>query len=295
MSSWAARAQAVEASSVPGERADYRSANATTIRRVVAGEGLDSGKVRAAAGARVVFNVAAAHVRAVLRGRYLNGYDLEQARTGAPKPQPVSTRRRRVDAAVAICAGGGAAEADLYYGAVEVNGAGMRYYGDLCLVLKPGEIPAGTLVLFRNSYDLDREPLRGRIGDDDRLRVAEARRLAGTWRDDVQDMAVCKILDGVEGTPRLMTTGTVSEGVLIDEDYIEAPRVGSFGKDAISEIRTSAADAATEALIADRQARGPTPPLARLLWRHRRRMAERMARAAGIDVRVVGGHGRAGR
>lgn len=275
------------------EQAGYRSSNADVIRRVVKGIGIDSGRRRAASGARVVFNLACAHVRAMLAGRYLNGYDLMRARIGSRPPKPVSERRRTIDGVVARCAAGGGTAESLYYGAVEINGAGMRYYGDMCLVLRADAVEAETLVLFRNSYDLDREPIRGRVGGDSALLETEAEALCGRWPKDVSDMAVCKLLDGSAGQPRLMTTGTVSEGVLSDEDYIEIPRVGSFTAAELAEIRTSAADAATEALIADRETQGPSTTLARLLWRQRRRDAEKAARERGLDVRVVGTHGRA--
>jgi hypothetical protein len=274
------------------EQARYRSANADVIRRVVKGIGIDSGRRSAASGARVVFNIACAHVRAMLANKYLNGYDLAKARIGSQPPKPVSDRRRAIDTAVAKCAGGAATAESLYYAALEINGAGMRYYGDMCLVLRADKVKDETLVLFRNSYDLDREPIRSRVGGNPDLLEDEALALSGRWPNDVADMAVCKLLDGAAALPRLMTTGAVSEGVLADEDYIEIPRVVSFGAGDLAEIRTSAADAAFEALIANRETQGPSTTFARLLWRARRRDAERAARERGVDLRVVGTHGR---
>jgi hypothetical protein len=80
--------------------------------------------------------------------------------------------------------------------AAELNGAGIRFYGDVCLVLKPAAIAPDTKVLDRNSYDVLREPFRSavdrRTGQDMKQR---ARRyilmaIAGSFEGDLKQSAL---------------------------------------------------------------------------------------------------------
>jgi len=166
----------------------------------------------------------------------------------------------------------------------------MRYYGDMCLILKEEEFKDATLVLYRNSYDLDREPIRSKIKDGAKLED-EAQRLVGT-RGSAPDMVICKIFDQAPPADRLLTSGVISDGILADEDYLEVPRTGPFWASEVAEIRTSAADVAAESRIAGRLERGPLPSLAELLWRNRRRGAERAAAQENINLRVITSSGR---
>ncbi|OCJ66284.1 hypothetical protein A6U97_26495 [Agrobacterium tumefaciens] len=278
----------------PGtELGSYVTANINIIRQTVSGIGIDSGRRDPGSGIRVVFNLSSAHVQAFLGAGYKNCYDLigASARLGGAPPKAVSARRRRIDDAIAHVAGGGVKAETLYYGAIELNGAGMRYYGDMCLVLKADPTQTTGLILYRNSYDLDRDPLRSRIAGDAQKLQTEARQLAGEWCD-APDMVVCKIMDGAALMPRLMTSGHVSTGILSDEDYIEMPRSRSFTAGDLQEVRTASADVAAEARIADRQNHGPAPSLAQILWRRRRRDAERAFGATAIPVRVITSLGR---
>ncbi len=289
MANWKNKADLFGSQSSHTELKSYIAANIEIIRKTVKGIGIDSGRQNAASGVRVVFNLSSVHVRPFLSAGYKNCYDLASAgRLGGGLPPEVSKRRRSVDTVIAEIAGSGVKPEDLYYGAVELNGSGMRYYGDMCLVLNADTdtTPSTSLVLYRNSYDLDRNPLRGRIeGDASKFRI-EADNLAGKWTD-VPDMAVCKIMDGAALTPRLITSGFVSEGILADEDYLEVPRVGAFRDNELSEVRTAASDVAAETRVTDRLLHGPTPSLAQILWRHRRRDAERVLESAEIPVRVI--------
>jgi hypothetical protein len=159
---------------------------------------------------------------------------------------------------------------DFYYAAIELNGTGIRYFGDLCMVLKPDQTDANTLVLYKNSYDLSRSPLREETFVNNSLDIAKAidkaKELQGVWPDDVMDMAACKILDGANPTERRLTTGMVSAGVLLDEDYLEVIRLKSFGASSLEEIRLSAPDVAVEGRVADRLRSGPAPSFAELQW-----------------------------
>jgi hypothetical protein len=63
----------------------------------------------------------------------------------------------------------------------------------ICLVLKSGEFEPDSLILYRNSYDLDREPIRGAIKNGTTSLEVQAEALAGD-RSVAPDMFVCKIL-----------------------------------------------------------------------------------------------------
>jgi hypothetical protein len=290
------------------ELESYRRADAEMVRGALRGYGPHSAQQKTEAGARVVYNLSAAHVPDVLAAGkvsetnhpYKNRYDMRPM-LGEPVPssQPL---RERVDKAIAQlidqCNG-----KRLYYGAVEVNGAGIRYYGDICLVLKVSAIDPETLILDRNSFDLGCEPIRSRITmtakaprpEADWLTeaVKQAEELRGQWEDHLADMAISKVLDGGKNVRRRMTTALISEGVLNDEDYIEVVRVGSFGRDQLEEARISAADAGMDGRIADRLTRGPTPSLAEFQWRHRRRRADQALATQRVRTRIVVTNGRA--
>lgn len=168
----------------------------------------------------------------------------------------------------------------------------MRYYGDVCLVLKPQAVNDDTLVLYCNSYDLSCGPIRECIiGLSDTAN--EAQKLAGRWQANLQQMAVCKVLHGASRTERRLTTGAVSDRVLSDEDYSEGVRDESFGADEIEEARVADADAGAGGRIADRLTRGPTPASAEMQWRQRRRRADRSLTAKGLRTRILVTTGRA--
>jgi hypothetical protein len=284
----------------------YRRADADMIRSTLRGYGPYSGKQKAEAGARAVYNLSAAHVPAIVAAGaasnrpYKNRYDL-RAMLGQPTPSPQPLRERVDDAIEQLI--NQPDGSDLYYGAAEVNGAGIRYYGDICLVLKPSAVAADTLILDRNSFDLGCEPIRSRItmagtaarpeADWPAEAVKQADQLQGRWEKDLADMATCKILDGGKNVPRRLTTAPISDGVLSDEDYIEVVRLDSFGTDEIEEARISAADAGADGRIADRLTRGPTPSLAELQWRHRRRLADQALATKRVRTRIVVTSGRA--
>lgn len=291
MTDWAALTDSIAVSNATSDP-DYGAANVAIVRKVVEGLSIDSGRRSPEAGVRVVYNVSSVHVRAVLVHGFRNCYDLATAvRVGEPAPAAVSVRRCTIDDAIGNLADPPIHREDLYYGAVELNGSGMRYYGDACLVLQSGSMNTADLALYRNSYDLDRNPIRARVAGNQAQLEIEAGKLAGSWRD-VGNMVVCKTFDGALPKQRLMTTGSVSEQILHDEDYLEIPRRGGFGMSDIAEVRLSAADVAAEGRIADQAERGPTPTLAEHLWRHRRRDAERALADSGVPVRVVVSSGR---
>lgn len=278
----------------------YRKANAEMIWRTLLGHGPDARadsvtRLRLEAGMRCVFNMSAAHVPALLAtgGSYLNCYDLQKL---YPERR-ISRLRSEIDAVVAQVDAASTVPETLYYGAVELNGSGMRYYGDLCVVLKPDEAD-DALLLLTNSYDLHRDPTRAKVYSPSDPKLTRSRRAqelqgwAGRWPADAADMAVWKLLRSAPATQTRLTAGVISQGVLNDETYMEIVRGSSFSAGEVEEIRTGAADAGADARIGDRTSNGPSPPLAHMLWRQRRRGAERAATACGLAVRVVVSPGR---
>lgn len=277
---------------------DYDSANRECVEHTLRGVGPDSPDrdPDLAAGARVVVNIPAAHVpdfcAASLRKDpkpYLNTYDL------APPDPPMSGKRQQVDAALPLPAG--QTPKDTYFGAVELNGCGVRFYGDITLVLRPAVIEATTVILDRNSYDVIRAPASQRIGARPDHEQAQARQevlasWSGEWRRDLATMATVMLMRALGSTQRRWTTGQISQSLCKDEDYIEVLKKGSFGAGDLQEARVSAADAAHDALVASRMARLPLPRLESMIWRHRRRRAEAALRAAGVPVRIVTTEGR---
>jgi hypothetical protein len=280
-------------------RRAYRRADAGMIEGAMRGLGPDSRRPSPESGMRLVYNLSSAHIPALLGApgpnAYKNRYDLEAERLGEGPP-PGRSLRKLVDEVIARVVGTADGSA-LYYGAVELNGAGIRYFGDYCVVLTSDSVASQTVVLYRNSYDLARSPIRQRIikqgANFEEAAFREAQALAGRWPDQVPAMAAFKVLDGGYSGERRLTSAMVSAGVLSDEDYLEVVRVGSFGSGQIEEMRVSAADAGAEARIGDRMMRGPTPSLAEMLWRHRRRAAERSAARRRLTTRVVVTQGRA--
>lgn len=84
----------------------------------------------------------------------------------------------------------------------------------------------------------------------------------------------------------------MSDGVLEDEDYLEALMTRSFGPREIQEVRLSAADVALDERIRSRGLSGFPPTHAELLWRRRRRVSEGRLAEKRIPVRVVTTTGR---
>ncbi len=258
------------------EEGQFAQANADSVVDTIKGCGPDSSTIDPDFGARMVCNISSVHipafVTASLAGEkaYKNGYDLAKYRIGGSASDGSLKTRDIVDQALTHLVG--VSGDKIYFGAVELNGAGVRFYGDICLVLKRDAVLSTTTILDRNSYDLVRSPLRQRIESGnpamwDKNREAEASSISGNWADDLQ-------------------------GLLKDEDYIEVLRVGSFSARDLQEARISASDAPYESLVAQRRATGPRPRLEALIWRMRRRRADAALRRAKVDVRVVTTTGR---
>jgi hypothetical protein len=290
------------------ELADYVRANAQAIEGAVAGRGPDAAHADAKAGARMVVNISSSHVPAFCEGSrkneekpYKNSYDLGKYRyrIGNDPPARKLKDREIVDRALPIAEKepGKKEVENVYFGAVELNGAGIRFYGDVCLVLT--SVVDGTVILDRNSYDLIRAPIKSRIEVKDRSeaeqekeRENEAWKLCGLWENDLGNIAALKGLQLLGFRTRRYTTGQISDAVRNDEDYMEILRIDSFGTNELQEARFSAAEAAHDALTGDRLRSRPAPRWESLMWRHRRRRAEEELRRNDVRVQVMTTSGR---
>jgi hypothetical protein len=270
----------------------YLAANIKTIQAVLSVG--DSGATRS--GLCLVYNMSSADIPAfVLASRksdekkpYKNAYDMADIGLGVRGPG-VSLTRKRVDDALPVQPG-----SDIYFGAVELNGPGMRFYGDFCLVLKRVDQNELT-VLDRDSYFLEYPPVSDRIRralSPHNERKMEAKSMSGKWNPDLNSIVTIKVLGGHLPPDRILTTDRISDAVLSDEDYIEVLRQKSFGTCDLLENRVNAADAALETLIGDNLASRRCPTFQELLWRKRRRDAVTFLRAEGIPTRVITTTGR---
>jgi hypothetical protein len=118
---------------IGGDHGDYRTANAAAVRCATDGYGPDAIAPTEGAGMRMVANISCAHVPAFCRDGYKNGYDLGKYRVGEKRANPPKTREL-VDDALPLPAG--TQLSNIYFGAAALSEAGIRFYGDVCLVLK---------------------------------------------------------------------------------------------------------------------------------------------------------------
>ena len=291
---WEQKVEA-EVGRVQGGMAGMADANADMVRRVFYGMGPDKDERDPARGAKVAVNIAAVHVPAFcgVQGQaYKNTYDLKKTPTLGEIPAghhiPVRTL---VDSILASVTNAPAEK--IYFGAVEVNGSGIRFYGDLCFILESKQIHDTTVVLASNSYDLVRPPITpaGKAPDANALE-SRAQTMAGLWKDDTPNMVVLKTMAVRNVAERRLTTGQISDAVLDDEDYLEVLMTGSFDVTGLQEARTSAADAAGQGQIGEQLRLGPCPTLAELQWRKHRLAAVRALQKQGVRSRVVTTSGR---
>lgn len=287
--SWQTRLQSVlrKQRRRAGSAPNYPAANSDLINWSLGGITAEGTKTESP-GRRIVVNISSAHIPNFFAdGRYKNAYELKiSPRIG--KAPTVSAKRQIVD--TALQAATGLDPRTIYFAAVELNGAGISFYGDYCLVLKGRLNDDHLIVLDRNSYDLIRDPLRSKI---DRSRAPDASRtqvaksLCGSLKTDLAAMAAIKVLSGQSSENRLLTTSMISNGILDDEDYIEVLRPESFGPTDLAEVRLSAPDVTVDERIRSRGLAGLPPSHSELLWRRRRRIAEAHLADAGISIRII--------
>jgi hypothetical protein len=229
-------------------------------------------------GLRMVVNITADALRSFLReGAYRNLY---QNPVIGGTPRGPSDERKEVDVRLGI-------GSNTYFGAVALGGSGIRFYGEYCMVLKLRRLTSDTRILDRDSFDLLNEPLSKLEQSSEQLAC-----LCGTWGDDRVEMAVRRVLPELSHDVRLVTSGTISEAVLRDQEYIEIHLDGTFATDDIAEVRHSPDDASTEISISEREREGLTTTLVERMWRQRRADVASDLEANSVPQRVVTLHGR---
>jgi len=225
-------------------------------------------------------------------GRYLNLY--ERPEVGGARQQP-SQERIKVDSAMGING------PDVYFAALALGGCGIRFYGEYCLVLILDQIDADPQMFDRDSYDVLLPPFTTLPGPQVLIQ-----RLIGHWSTDRYAMTLMKVLPGLDHQHGLVTTGTVSELVLKDQEYIElhlhSARAsndrhpqgieGGFGRDDIEELRESPDEVALATRLRERSDDGLLLTDVEYEWLIRRECVTRTAAAAKIPARVVTQHGR---
>jgi hypothetical protein len=285
--------------------AGYLLANCDAVYRTVDGRGPDKETVHPGAGARITFNLSAVHVPGFCEASkdpaaraFKNCYDVADNAANSMSHNTVAERRQVVDGSLPLPAN--VALRDVYFGAVDINGTGVRFYGDVCLVLHR-HVAESCIVLDRNSYDVIRSPIReqvARLGNKNQAlqsmhRSAIVKTWSGAWNTDLRYIVATKAFAALPLTARRWTTGHISQAVCSDEDYIEVLQYGSFKAIDLQEARIASYDVAEDALTASRQAsRRPAPRLEAMLWARRRARAETALRALGVPVRTMGHHGR---
>jgi hypothetical protein len=223
----------------------------------------------------VVVNIGTSILKAFLaEGHYLNVYDLEK-RVGGPSP---SRHRQAVDARVGI-------GENTYFAAASMGGAGLRYFGEYCLVLRLDRLDPTTQLIDRDSYDVEFSPLDD-VSDEDIRAV-----LLGQW-SEVEDMILLRVLPRIEHDRQLVTSGTVIELAISDQEYIEVHLRASFTPQQVDQVVEAPESTAAEARILERERRGLTVAMHEHEWARERAEVARLLEGEKLRHRVVTQHGR---
>lgn len=186
-----------------------------------------------------------------------------------------SAERQRVDALFGLTS-------DTYFGALALGGTGVRFYGEYCMVIRLERIPDQTGLIDWDTYDVLSEPLKGLDLSDRQLHC-----LKGTWAADAVDMALRRVLSEITHDARLVSSGTVSERLMRDQEYIEVHLDGTFTPGDVEEVRLSPDDVAAESTLAERERQGLHTTLVERVWLQRRHDVLRELAAARLPIRVV--------
>lgn len=232
-----------------------------------------------ASGLRMVINITAEALLNFLKtGDYKNLY--EKPVIGGVERQP-SPDRRRVDNWLGL----GDSAGSHYFGAIALGGTGVRFYGEYCMVIRSAATPPETKLFDRDSYDLLLPPLSTNPEE-------LASTLKGQWGRDLHAMVMLKIFPALTGNHRLATTGTISDEVLRDEEFIEVHKRGKIALADIHEIRISPDEYAAEFHRALTESQGGLPSAVHILWSKQRQDVLQSAKKAKVALRVVTGDGR---
>lgn len=257
---------------------EFARGNEAVVRQAVSDD--DSGL-------RVVVNIGThALLKLLPSGRYLNLY--ERPDVGGARQVP-SQERNEVDEAL------GLKGKETYFAAVALGGVGVRFYGEYCLVLALEDVDADPHLFDRDSYDILLPPFTD-LPD----RQVLIDRLVGRWTADRHDMVLLKVLPELAHQRRLVTTGTISEAVLKDQEFIEVHlhpdhhhgQPGGFGRDDLLELRESPDEVAVATRLRERSDDGLLLTDIEDEWLLRRECVTRVVATAKLPSRVVTQHGR---
>jgi hypothetical protein len=279
--SWNRRCEAFLASLPQSMGGGFAAANAEIIR----GHSLAS---RHRTRMHVVFNLGAGALLNYLQtGLYKNAYQLPLVNGKRRKP---SATRVRVDNLIGL-----PDPTNAYFCALEMGGAGIRFYGEYCAVLKsPEDERRVNRVMDRNSYDLICPPIKLFLDD---LDLVGQRRLidglSAKFRSpDSADMLAIKVMQTENAHARLLTAATIGAAVIRDEDYVEAYHEGPIALATVHELRESSEDKMSESNIGTRWLGAQKVSVEEMLWLQRREAVRSAAAATGIPIRTVSGSGR---
>ncbi|MET0326081.1 MAG: hypothetical protein ABW219_12710 [Ilumatobacteraceae bacterium] len=239
-------------------------------------------------GLRVVVNIGThALLKVFPDGRYLNLY--ERPVIGDVPIEEASDARVKVDTALGLDG------PHVYFGAVALGGVGVRFYGEYCMILKIDDIDPDPQLFDRDSYDILLEPINDLPERDELISY-----LKGSWKDDKEAMVLMKVLPELDHERRLATTGTISDLVLKDQEFIEVhirpaqdggePR--SFGPTDIEELRESPDEVAVASRLRERETEGLRLSDIEHEWLLRRESVARVVEKVQLPTRVVTQHGR---
>ncbi|MEP6722005.1 MAG: hypothetical protein ABJA77_11200 [Variovorax sp.] len=236
-----------------------------------------------ATGPRMVVNIGADALLSFLAtGDYRNIY--AQPVVGGKRRSPTK-ERVAVDGLLELEGGG----ANHYFGAVALDGTGVRFYGEYCMAIQPARVTADTRLFDRDSYDLLQAPL----ADPDPQKAGEiVSALRGQWGADLADMLIMKMLPRLPPVQHLITAGTISGLVLSDQEFVEVHLEDKILTQDIEEIRQSPDADAVEAGIVNRKRNRQSPTLVEMRWVEQRMRVRAQLLQQGVGYRVVTFQGR---
>lgn len=172
-----------------------------------------------------------------------------------------------------------------YFGAVALDGAGVRFYGEYCMVVGPGRVAGrNTRTFDRDSYDLLLAPLVGWSINRTRRLVAALR---GNWDTDLVDMLIMKMLPRLPAAQHLITVGNISALVMSDQEFVEVHLLDKIRLVDLEEIRQTPNDAVVEATILARKRTGHSPSLVEMRWIEQRQQVMSRLAQRSIALRTV--------
>jgi hypothetical protein len=248
-----------------GASGGFAAANVQSIERMLADPRTS---------VRIVINIRPdALMKFLEEGRYRNVYEMPLI--GGSKPD-----QNRLDADAKMGTG-----AKHYFAVAAMGGVGIRYFGEYCMVLRLDFAKPDTQLFDRDSYDVLFPPLAGLPNHDIDC-------IKGRWGMDIAPMLLLRVLPELQHERQIVTSGTVIELALKDQEFIEVHLEQTITPHDIDQVIESPDTAAMEARILERQRNGLPNRMHELEWVRRRNEVARRLEKQGIRQRVVTQTGR---